>query len=262
MHRFGHGDRSSSIRRLVGIVLASTVLVLNVLCCSPQMTFADNEAPGLDGISIVIDAGHGGPDSGARATNGKHEKDVTLSVAMRVGALFQEAGAQVHYTRISDDDLATDTDRALRRRQNRDLRNRVTVAKKYNADMFISIHCNSVASDKWAGAQTLYQRGNADGERLAKAIQQQFRSYLLPTKRSAEDTSTLFLLKRIPKATVIAEIGFLSNVNERDHLTSAKYQDLVAYSIYVGGLQYLASASLAPVTGIAPQRATADESTG
>jgi len=219
-------------------VFIGLAAILSLLWLEPTCAWAEGGEPGLVGKSIVVDAGHGGPDSGARSVDGFHEKDITLPVAMRLGALLQQAGATVHYTRMSDDDLATDHDQALHRRQNRDLYNRVLVAKRYHADVFISVHCNSVPSDQWSGAQTLYQRGNGNGELLAKAIQQQFRNSLHPTMRSAEPTSTLYLLKRLPSAAVIAEIGFLSNGEERSKLRAAPYQETVAYAIYLGVLEY------------------------
>lgn len=195
--------------------------------------------PGLLGRTVVIDAGHGGPDSGARSVDGIYEKDITLGVAKKLGVLLQQAGGNVHYTRVIDDDLATDRDRALHRRQNRDLRGRVEVANKYQPDVFVSIHCNAVGSDQWHGAQTIYQVGNPEGEALAKCMQRYFRDNLLPTSRSADDMKSLYLLKRIPHATVIAEIGFLSHPAESRALATDAYQQKVAYAMYMAIMDYL-----------------------
>ncbi|MCL6454796.1 MAG: N-acetylmuramoyl-L-alanine amidase [Alicyclobacillus sp.] len=203
--------------------------------------------PGLVGRCIVIDAGHGGPDSGARGVGGLHEKDITLPVALRLGGLLQQAGARVYYTRTTDDDLASEEDRRLRRRQHMDLTLRARTAKRVHADAFISIHCNADPGPAWHGAQTLYQRGNPQGEALAKHIQQRYRALLLPTGREADDTSTLFVLKHVPGAAVIAEIGFVSNPEEASALKRPSYQNLVATATYLGVLDYFGEVgSVAP----------------
>ena len=79
-------------------------------------------------MKIVIDAGHGGTDPGA--VNRKHyEKDVALSITLKVGQLLSKAGADVIYTRT--------TDRTV------ELGERCQVANNASADYFISIHLNA-----------------------------------------------------------------------------------------------------------------------
>lgn len=215
-----------------------TVTLMLTLFTGGISTAHASSEPGLVGRCIVIDAGHGAPDSGARGVDGVHEKDITLPVAKRLGTLLSQAGAIVVYTRTTDDDLATEEDRAMKRRQNRDLRNRVRVARKHDADAFVSVHCNAVTSPSWSGATTLYQRENPEGERLAKLMQARFKTTLLPTNRSADDTSTFYLLRRIPKAAVISEIGFISNPSEGRELQTARYQEQVAYAMYLSLMDY------------------------
>ncbi|MCL6516901.1 N-acetylmuramoyl-L-alanine amidase [Alicyclobacillus sp.] len=202
--------------------------------------------PGLVGRTIVIDAGHGGPDGGAMGINGEVEKTITLAVAFKVADLLREAGADVHLTRTDDDDLASDEDRAARRRQQSDLRNRTRFVRERSPDAFVSIHCNSAPSPAWRGAQTIYMEGNAEGERLAKIMQAHFRAQLLPTKREADDMNTLYLLKRIEGAAVLAEIGFLSNPDEAAHLVQERYQQEVALAIYTALLEYFAPSAEDP----------------
>jgi N-acetylmuramoyl-L-alanine amidase len=194
--------------------------------------------PGLVGRTIVIDAGHGGPDGGAEGVNGQLEKTVTLAVALKVAEFLREAGADVHLTRTNDDDFASDEDTARRRRHQSDLRNRTRFVQSHDPDAFVSIHCNSAPSPAWRGAQTIYMEGNEEGERLAEIMQDHFRQQLLPTRREAEDMSTLYLLKRIEGPAVLAEIGFLSNPEEAAHLVQSAYQEAVALAIYTALLEY------------------------
>src|SRR6202044_489161 len=86
---------------------------------------------GLKITRIVIDAGHGGHDTGTIGPHGLMEKDVCLDVALRLGRLIQQKlpGAQVIYTR-SDDTFVP-------------LEERTAIANQAKADLFISIHANS-----------------------------------------------------------------------------------------------------------------------
>jgi len=91
--------------------------------------------------TVVIDAGHGGKDPGAL---GKHsrEKDITLKVALKLGRYIKQnlPGVKVIYTRTKDRFVG--------------LKKRGEIANKHNADVFISIHCNSNHSTKLYGAET------------------------------------------------------------------------------------------------------------
>lgn len=190
--------------------------------------------------TIVIDAGHGGPDSGARAEDGTMEKGITLKIAFKLEALLKQAGANVFLTRTADDDLASDEDRAAGRRHQTDLRNRTRYVKSKDPDAVVIIHCNAVPSPIWHGAHTIYMDGNAQGEQLAKDMQIRFRELLLQTERSADDMKTLYLLRRIPGPTVLAEVGFLSNPTEAHALKTDKYQRVVAFAMYLSLLDYFA----------------------
>lgn len=90
---------------------------------------------------VVIDAGHGGIKPGAIGSHSK-EKDITLAVALKVGQLINEnlKSVKVYYTRVIDQDV--------------DLYKRSTVANKINADLFISIHCNSSTAKNSIGTET------------------------------------------------------------------------------------------------------------
>ncbi len=110
--------------RYIGIVLLS---VLSCFCVVPQSVAKD--------FVLVIDPGHGGKDSGALGSFGK-EKDINLNIAMRFGRTVEKCipGVKVIYTRK--------TDRFIK------LYRRAEIANKENADLFVSIHTNSVASHR------------------------------------------------------------------------------------------------------------------
>jgi N-acetylmuramoyl-L-alanine amidase len=99
---------------------------------------------GLKINRIVIDAGHGGWDTGAKGPHGLMEKDVCLDVALRLGQLIQEniPGAEVVYTRKDDAYVP--------------LEERTTIANNADADLFISIHANSSSSTEVRGVETYF----------------------------------------------------------------------------------------------------------
>ncbi|SIS71121.1 N-acetylmuramoyl-L-alanine amidase [Alicyclobacillus vulcanalis] len=199
---------------------------------------ANTRADGLDGKVIVVDAGHGGRDSGARGVGGIEEKDITLAVAHRLARYLQQGGAIVVMTRTADTDLATERDRAMKQRHLGDLRGRLAVVRRQRVDAFVSIHCNSAPSPDWRGAQVLYLRSNPHAKQLASAMQEAFRAELLPTNRDVQANRTLFLLKRIEGPTVLAEIGFVSNPEEARALTTPAYQERVAFAMYEALVRY------------------------
>lgn len=224
-------------RGLIGVL--SILFAIGVSSAQP-VEAAGSPEPGLTGKVIVLDPGHGGPDSGARSGDGDTEKQITLAVALQLATFLRQSGAVVHMTRTTDDDLASDLDRALHRRQNRDLRNRTSFSLGKNADAFVSIHCNGAPSATWSGAQTIYMKDNTVGAHLAKTMQQNFKSMLLPTQREADEMESLYLLKRIHGAAVLAEIGFLTNPREAAALKTEPYQQTVAFAMYTSLMDFFA----------------------
>lgn len=207
-------------------------LFFMVPVASAQVIAMDGGSRGVVGKCVVLDAGHGGPDSGARGVDALYEKHVTLAVARYLKTYLQQSGAIVIMTRSGDHDLATESDRAIRQRHRGDLKGRLSVSKQINADAFVSIHCNAVPSPTWRGAQTLYLKGNDEGKALASLMQASFRMLLLPTDRQIQSNTSLFLLKRIHGPTVLAEIGFVTNPEEAAALRTVRYQREVAFAMY------------------------------
>ena len=192
----------------------------------------------LSGQTIVIDAGHGGVDGGAESDNGIVEKNVTLELALQVRDYLQQAGAIVVLTRDGDYDLAAPDTRGFSRRKTQDLLKRAEVVRKAGADLFITIHLNSVPSSRWRGAQTFYYPKREEDKRLATFIQDEIKGNLLNTNRMPNTAATIFLLKSSPVPAALVEVGFLSNNDEASLLADVNYQRKLAASIYRGILRY------------------------
>ncbi|WP_434749275.1 N-acetylmuramoyl-L-alanine amidase CwlD [Paenibacillus amylolyticus] len=194
----------------------------------------------LAGKVIAIDAGHGGPDGGAVSRQGVIEKDINLSIALYVRDYLQQAGALVVMTRESDKDLAEEGTRGYSKRKTEDLKQRVRHIEDKQADLFISIHMNSVPSNRWSGAQVFYTTNHPDNEGLANLLQAEIIRNLENTDRIAKTVSTVYLLQALKIPSALVEVGFLSHPEEARMLADEAYQRKVAASIYNGILRYSA----------------------
>ena len=126
-------------------------------------------APGIKGKTIVVDAGHGGSDSGAVGPTGVKEKDVTFAVAKKVQNLLTRSGARVIMTSTRDVDVYAPnaTDR-------QELQARCDVANRDSrVSLFLSIHCNAFSSPAAHGMETYYCAGSAKGQEFASLLNEE-----------------------------------------------------------------------------------------
>jgi N-acetylmuramoyl-L-alanine amidase len=192
----------------------------------------------LSGKVIALDAGHGGADGGAESKEGLVEKNINLGITLYLRDYLQQAGAAVVMTREEDKDLANVNTKGYSRRKTEDLKQRVKYVTQNKADLFISVHLNSIPSSSLSGAQTFYSLSNLDNAVLASLIQNELTSNLLNTKRIAERIKTMYLLKNLRMPSALVEVGFLSNPHEAKLMADQSYQQKVAASIYQGILRY------------------------
>jgi N-acetylmuramoyl-L-alanine amidase len=218
---------------------------------------------------IVIDAGHGGHDTGTIGPTGLMEKDLCLDVALRLGKLIQQKlpGADVVYTR-SDDTFIP-------------LEERTNIANQTKADLFISIHANSSQDHAARGIETYYlnlrgtpesmevaARENATSQQgihdLQDVVRQIARTEKIDeSKEFAEDVQDS-LSKRIQRSaktvknrgvrkapfvvligadmpSILTEISFLSNPSDEQLLKKPEQRQHVAEGIFSGVASYLES---------------------
>lgn len=192
----------------------------------------------LSGQIFVIDPGHGGPDGGAKGSDGTDEKEITLKISEYLRDYLNEAGALVIMTRETDTDLAQEGTKGLSKRKFEDLKNRVKLANESMADFYISIHLNSTPSSRWRGAQTFYYPFKEENEIMAKSIQNQLTSNLQNTNRTSLPRTDILVLKYVNMPSTMVEVGFLSNPEEAQLLKDEEYQRKVAFAIYQGMLDY------------------------
>lgn len=216
--------------------------------------------------TIVIDAGHGGKDPGALGKNCQ-EKDVNLSVALKLGAYINEnmPDVKVIYTRNKDSFV--------------ELNERAAIANRNNADLFISIHCNATEKGNVSGAET-FVMGESKNEanlkvakaenaaillednaseaydnfdpnsteayilfsltqsiyqnqslQLADKVQQQLVSKGGRNDRGVQQAGFLVLWKTA-MPSILVELGFIDNAKDGQFLSTEKGQTLCALSLF------------------------------
>ncbi|HEX4311827.1 MAG TPA: N-acetylmuramoyl-L-alanine amidase [Acidobacteriaceae bacterium] len=225
-------------------------------------------ALGLKINRIVIDAGHGGHDSGTLGPGGLQEKDIVLDVALRLGRLLkQRLGADVIYTRSDDTFIPLET--------------RTAIANQAQADLFISVHANSSPDASARGVEVYYlnftssadalevaARENASSDESIHQLSDLVKKIALQDKINesrafADDVdSSLYAgldqgnpglkdrgVKKAPfvvliganMPSILAEISFLTNPDDADELHQPQYRQRIAESLYRGVSRYVSS---------------------
>ncbi|GBF12073.1 MULTISPECIES: N-acetylmuramoyl-L-alanine amidase CwlD [Tepidibacillus] len=224
--------------KIVSFILALVLLITIMLYDVPINDSWSVWSLPLSGKILILDAGHGGPDGGAVSKDGIVEKDITLKITKYLQDYLNEAGALVIMTRESDVDLADEHTRGIANRKLEDLQNRVRLTNDSDADFFISIHLNSIPSEKWHGAQTFYYPIRSENEQMSRLIQEQLRINLKNTDRVALPRNDIMVLKYANIPSTMVEVGFLSNPTEAALLNQTEYQQKIAFAIYQGILRY------------------------
>lgn len=186
---------------------------------------------------VVLDAGHGGSDPGKIGINHALEKDINLAIVEKIRFYLEQEGVEVVLTRADDNGLYTAADGNKKRA---DMRKRCEIITQTEASLVVSIHQNSYHDESVKGAQVFYYKSSARGKRLAELIQKRF-DYVLgeENRRTIKANDSYYLLLHTSCPIVIVECGFLSNWGEAEKLIDPDYQDRVAWTIYMGIMQYL-----------------------
>lgn len=218
-----------------------------------------------DKFVVVLDAGHGGKDKGKPYKKGFHEKDIALSIVLKVGELLEtQKDIKVVYTRKTDTFV--------------DLFVRGKIANKVNADLFVSVHCNAAASKQAYGSETfvlgvhrnktnlnvakaenavIYLEDNHEevykgydpnkpesligltlaqeeyldqSILLASLVQKQFKNQLKRKSRGVKQAGFIVLHQTV-MPSILVETGFVTNPTEAKYLTSKNGQNKLAQSI-------------------------------
>lgn len=224
------------------LVLTFFIIVVIIIIIKENSQIPEHHVLGsaVFDVSIVLDAGHGGPDGGAVSVNGVTEAPITLKICQRTHALFRFFGVHTVMTRDSSQSLGYDPSASLRDNKNTDLKERLKIAEQYTDSPFISIHLNQFSQSKYHGAQVFYGICNPDAKPLAEALQEKLVQLLDPsnTRVAKKIPGSVYLMEQVKSPAVTVECGFLSNPDEELLLQTEAYQTKIAIALLAGYFEY------------------------
>ena len=181
----------------------------------------------LDGLTITIDAGHGGSEKGAIGCLGTQEKDINIEVATELKNRLCLLGANVVMTRIEDETLSIDE--------------RIDIAKENCADIFISIHHNSIPdvefdAHKHKGTSVYYY--NKNSKRLAEFVKNSVISKL-GTRDDGVRTASFGVIRPTEYIGVLVELAYMINPSDTLLYTSEGFATQAANAIAEGLLKFV-----------------------
>jgi len=175
----------------------------------------------LSGKTIVIDAGHGGRDSGTIGISGTQEKGLTLTVAKQLQNALSAAGANVVMTRKTDTYVS--------------LANRVYLSSRHKADAFISVHFDSINDSSIRGLTTYYYHSNS--KQLANKVHESTVSSTGMKNRNAR-YGNYYVLRENSRPSILMELGYLSNRSDEAFVKTASFQSNAVKGIVTGLANY------------------------
>jgi N-acetylmuramoyl-L-alanine amidase len=176
---------------------------------------------------VVIDPGHGGTDPGAIGIGGLRETEITLHMSQEIARLLQEKGLQVYLTR-------SDESREV------DLPPRVALAQRVRADVFVSIHANSINLSRpdINGAETYYAPGSASGAELGQTILNSItRNVNIPSR--GMHSARFYVIRHTTMPATLVETGFVTGAQDAPKLADPNFRRQMAAAIAQGIIEYL-----------------------
>jgi N-acetylmuramoyl-L-alanine amidase len=191
----------------------------------PKESPLDQSLPplGSDRPRVVIDPGHGGDDPGAIGINGLREKDIILSIAQDVEEILSEQDIDVVMTRDTDVFIS--------------LEGRTDLANDLDADLFVSIHANSINLSRpdVSGLETYYYQS---GRRLAEVIHWSILNGVDIDDRSIR-RARFFVLRHSTMPAVLVEVGFVTGEVDAANLRDSNHRRRMAEAIARGIVEYI-----------------------
>lgn len=174
---------------------------------------------------VVVDAGHGGGAPGA-VSGSQYEKNITLAIVQQIQALFEEADNEkigVYFTRLDD--------------TNPSLSDRVNLANQLDADLFVSVHINSLKGNtEVEGVEVLYDElapdTAFDTKDFAQICLDEEVEALGAKKRRLIDGNKIYIIRNSRAPAALVEVGFMNNPKELARMIEPSYQRRAAEGIY------------------------------
>ncbi len=171
---------------------------------------------------VVIDAGHGGRAVGANK-QGINEKDIDLAIVLKLKEIFDNSDQNigVYYTRTDDSNPTFDQ--------------RVQLANKSDADLFISIHNNSTRSGRMSGTsgtQVMYDETSEASRQFAQICLEEVTGRIGSRDKGLVEGDSIYIIRTSEVPVALIEVGFMTNKDELEKLNSDAYQRETAEGVY------------------------------
>lgn len=202
------------------------LVILFTHCARPEFTPIEKEA--LKGKVVILDPGHGGKDVGAVGLGGTFEKDVNLSVALKMKEELKKWGAIPVLTREIDT-FAMD-----------ELGDRVRFGTRNKGDIFVSLHSDAALNRAAKGFTVYYFEPKGEKDRLLARLTRESLKGTMQTQDRGIRSANFYVVKRNPLPSILIEMGFISHVEEEKALMDLDYQRDVIEGTVQGLAHYFA----------------------
>ena len=222
------------MKKWVQIVLPVMLFATVLYFCVFAVVFYQSEQTAAllgSGMTVVLDAGHGGEDGGATGVSGTSEAALNLEISLRVRDLLRLCGVQVSMIRETDTAVYSDGCRTIAEKKVSDIKNRTSMVNQTEQPLLLSIHQNFFTEGKYHGAICDDGR-RAEVRQLAEQMQKNLSQYLDPANhRQPKTADGVYLMEHITCPGILIECGFLSNADEEQLLQQPEYQKKMAAAI-------------------------------
>ncbi len=223
----------------INLSIVISILIYSLSSSSFSRTQLASSTP-VSNHTIILDAGHGNPDGGATGADGSIESNLNLDIVLKLQNLLESSNCTVILTRSDENGIYEADSNTIREKKISDMKNRANIANNSNAEMLVSIHMNKLEQTQYSGWQTFYKNQDEDSKKIAERIQLSLNSFLKKENtRTIKSISGIYLTKNVQLPLVLVECGFLSNTEENKLLQTDSYQNELAWSIYIGIMDYL-----------------------
>lgn len=194
----------------------------------------------FNGITIVLDAGHGGRDGGSVGANGTIEKEINMDYTLLLKEKLTKAGYRVELTRKNDDGLYSEL---AKNKKLSDMKARCEIIKRANPNLVVSIHMNSFSNKSARGANTYYRADDKASQAVGDLIQKSLHTQC-NTNSTQSKVGDYYILKCSYYTSVLIECGFISNPEEENLLNSNQYKEKFTDAVCNGIFLYFGSRSI------------------
>ena len=231
------------MKHLINYGYYSIIAVVLIFLVFINASFADSAVSNVSDTKplIIIDAGHGGKDGGAVAPDGTEEQYLNLAIALKMNDYLIKKGYKTLLIRDNNNSIHDVNANTIKEQKVSDIRNRLKISESHKNSLFVSVHQNYFTESKYNGTQVFYSPNNPESEVLASFVQKSVVKKLQPdnTRQIKKCDKSVYLMYKTNAVAILAECGFLSNIEELEKLKNEDYQNKMAQAICDGIIDYI-----------------------